>query len=468
MNKYKKLIDNSIIFTIGNFGSRVISFVMVPLYTSILSTEEYGTIDLAITTLSLLLPLVSLEIGQAVLRFAIDFKSMDKRKELYNNSFLYVTLISIILILLTFLLININVLDGYSYTILLVLMMFNVFYSNFIRGLGEVKAFALSGIIQTLTVVLLNILFLIVFKLGINGYFISLILSYFITNVYMFLISKKYFLFSLKKINYDLYSLCLKYSLPLIPNSIIWWIINGTTRFFILFFIDASANGLFAVANKIPSLINIMTNIFTQAWQLSSFEEYNSEDKDEFYSSIFNIYSSVMFIGSSILMFVLKPIIYFVIDGSYFDSWMIIPSLIFSVIYQSLAGFLGTNYTAAQETRGAFSTSLYAGGASLILNSILIPTVGVMGAGIGMAVSFIVMFITRYFDTKKYVKLKIQFKLFFYNNLLLLLQAIVLFFFDSIMMYILEIILLILMLWNNKNIVTNILNQIKKMLSNKI
>lgn len=457
MNKYRKLFNNSLIFTIGNFGSKVISFLMVPLYTTLLTTEQFGTIDLVVTTISLLLPIVTLEIGQAVLRFTIEWDNTEIRKKIYNNSMILIIICSLILFIGTVVMIKIGTLDSYLYTALLISKMFNTFLSGFVRGIGEVKAFAISGILHTVFIVSFNILFLVKLNMNIDGYFISLILASIINNLYLLLKSNKYKMFSVEKLDLQLYNIFLKYSVPLMPNGIMWWIINGTTRYFILFFIGVSGNGIFAIANKIPSLINIMTTIFNQAWQLSSFEEYNSQGRNRFYTNIFEIYSLVLFLGGSVLLILLKPLMYILVDVDYYEGWIVIPALIFAVIYQSIASFLGTNYTAAQQTKGAFLTSVYAGIISVLANIILIPFLGLIGAGISTALSFVGMFILRYIDTQKYIKLNLNVKLFISNNLILLMQSVVLFITSGIIMYILELGLFILLLMRNRKLIGSVL-----------
>src|SRR5699024_2237789 len=97
--------------------------------------------------------------------------------------------------------------------------------------------------------------------------------------------------------------------------------INSSSRYFILFFVGASGNGLFSVANKIPQALFMITNIFSQAWQLSSFEEQESEDKGTFYSEVFSVYSSGLFLGGSAILLVLKPLMNILIDESFVSSW---------------------------------------------------------------------------------------------------------------------------------------------------
>ena len=79
MNRGKKLENNVILMTIGNIGSKILTFLLVPLYTSCLSSNDYGISDLILTTVSFLLPIFSIQISEALLRFALDKEIDDKQ-----------------------------------------------------------------------------------------------------------------------------------------------------------------------------------------------------------------------------------------------------------------------------------------------------------------------------------------------------------------------------------------------------
>lgn len=219
----------------------------------------------------------------------------------------------------------------------------------------------------------------------------------------------------------------LKYSIPLIPNAFMWWIISASNRFFILYFVGVEANGLFAVANKIPSFLSILYAIFFQAWQISAIEEFNSKDKSRFYSKIFNLFSMVMFLGSSFLLIFLKYVVANFIAVEYYDSWKTVPFLLLSVVLSSFSSFLGTNYIAAKETKGVFSTSLLGGISNVALNFILVPFLGITGAAISTMISFGIMWVIRVIDTKKYIHVALDIKALTFYVSIFFLQTYVLF-----------------------------------------
>lgn len=451
MEKYKNLVNNSIVFTIGTFGSKLISFLMVPLYTHLLTTGEYGTVDIMNTTISSLIPLLTLELGQASLRYSIEARNSIEQNKIFSNISTHSILITLVVFFMLPILNRYNLFENYilMFTILLVLRVINDLFSHYIRGIGLVKEFAINGILMTSITVLSNIVLLVFLNFKVEGYIYSLILAALGSNLYLFYASKG--LARLKFYNPDkkLFKEMLKYSIPIVPNSAMWWIINSSTRFFILYFIDVAANGIYAVSNKIPAIISMATGVFSQAWQLTSFEEFESDNKDEFYTSIFNIYWVFLFIGGSLILVIIKPLLTILIEESFYSSWQVAPLLILAVIYQSFSSFLGTNYTAAKETKGSFSTSVFAGIISILSSIVFIPILGLIGAGLSSAISFFSMFIIRLIDTKKYVKIELHKKSFVITNIIFILQILVLFIFDGLLMVVIELALFFITLLTN-------------------
>lgn len=427
MEKYKKLIGNSLVFAIGNFGSKVINILMVPLYTFFMTPGEYGTVDLFNTTISLFLPIVTISISESVIRFTLD-KIGDGLyvNKIISNAF-FINIISIFLCFIFYpLLAFFNLFDGYlvMFIILLGLNQLEVTFSQFTRAIGKIKHFAINGLVMTILTACFNILFLVYLSLGIYGFLLSLIISNVISILYLFIVSDSLNRIKLKFVDFNLINNMVKYSVPLIPNMIMWWLINSSTRYFILFFIDSTANGIFAVANKIPTILSMFTSIFQQAWQLSVFEEFKNNDKDQFYSDVFKIYYKFLFTLSAFVIPFLHIVVPLIIDSSFLDSWKIIPILLVAVVYQSFSSFIGTIYTATMNTKGIFISSIIGGLLSVVLNFIFVPYYGLVGAGFASALSFVCMFIIRYFDTKKDVKLKIDGHFFIFNNVMILIQII--------------------------------------------
>lgn len=472
MNRYKKLVNNSIIFVIGNFGSKVISLLMVPLYTYVLTTKQYGTVDLLTTTVSLLIPILSCSIDEAVLRFVmLDDISVKQRRGIFTTAIVMniisqITFLIFIFPILSYLKILNNLLIPFM--ILLFFSQLQTTLSQYTRGIGKVKSFAVNGILMTIVTASLNVLLLVIFKFQVDGYIWSLILANLISVGYLFIVSKGWQSFSIRSVDKKMVRKMLSYSIPLIPNMVIWWVITGSTRYFILLFLGTSVNGLFAVANKIPSVLSIFTTVFQQAWQLSAFEEYTSKKSKEFFSNVFQFYYEFLFIGCSMIFIVLRTVIPKIIGNSFEKSWIIMPLLLVAVVYQSFSSFIGTNYTASMKTRGVFISSVIGGIISVICNLIFIPIFGIIGTGIGTLISFFVTFIYRYIDTNRFFEFNLNVKKFVMNNAVIIVQAMFLYMVQiNLVIWLTQILCFFVVLLINRDMLISLSTSFLKKVSHK-
>lgn len=422
MNNYKKLLNNSIIFAIGNLGSKIIGILMVPLYTYYFTTGDYGRLDLITTTVNLIVPICTLSIFEATFRFAMD-KDENPKSILTNTLVVTVGGIFFLILLSPFFMINKTISKNLIYVILLIsFQSIQVLFAQFIRAIDKIKLFALNGILMAVNLALLNILFIVVLKWGLSGYLLSLVLSNLAAILIFFFYGKLWRFIDLKLIEKKTLHRLLIYSVPLIPNTFLWWLTNVSNRYFIVLFMSASANGLFAVANKIPTLLSMLNSIFTQAWQISAVEEFDSKNEN-FYSDMFNVLAFILFLGSSIILLVLKPVFSIIIANNFFESWKYVPILLLGVIYSSFSNFYGVNYLAAKRTSGVLKTTIYGGFANILLNLILIPTLGLNGAGLATAISFCIIWILRIKDSKNIIDIKIDKKRLIIMNILFISQS---------------------------------------------
>ena len=291
-SKYKILASNTAIFAIGNILVKLISFFLMPLYTSVLTTSQYGVAELLNNTIEIVLPLATLCIVEALYRFSLD-KEVD-HSALIVNSF-YIVLFGDIVVgicsLVWFYVI------GYEYALYFFLLFVTTsFYkvaTQFARGLGHVKRYAFYGVLNSLLLVISNIILLVWLEGGIAAYLTSFSIGYGVSGLLAFIISKEYKYFCLRKFDKVLLKEMLRYSLPSIPNMLSWWVNSLSDRYIVLFFWGAGITGLYTAASKLPAMINLVTSIFQQAWQYSTATEINSKDNKSFFSNIFRGFTYV-------------------------------------------------------------------------------------------------------------------------------------------------------------------------------
>jgi len=419
MSVYKKLSKNTMIFAVANMGSRIISLLLVPLYTYILTTREYGVIDTISVTIMLFLPIVTLVIYEATLRFTLK-STYDKGEVITNSLFLFsIFFVLSLLVAPAFFLLKIDYIYVLIIYIVLLLQSLSQIVSSFVRGIGEVKVFALAGFINTIILLITNIIFMVVFRWGIFGYYLAVIMSNIVMILYQVIKIRLWEFIRFNCINKSVILELITFSIPLVPNALMWWAMNASDRYIILLVVGASANGLYAVANKVPAIISIIHNIFFQAWQLSAIEEGDSKDKSIVFSNVFNLFASVMIIISSVLTGTVKLLFEMLFSSDFESAWSVTPFLILSIVFFGFSSFYGTVYIVEKKTKGAFKTSVIGAVINLILNIILIPRYGLYGAAIATMISSISMFIYRMIDTRKFIRVTFNTKIYLISGSLI-------------------------------------------------
>lgn len=422
MSKYSKLAKNTSIFFVANFGSKILTFLLVRFYTELLSTEEYGVIDLLNTTACLAFPLITLGVTDAVLRFSID--DIDNRGKILTSGLLVAVVGNLLFVLSAPVFLKINTFsDNVVWIYLLTLT--NSLYAitaHFSRGIGKTELFAFAGVLHTILQIGLNIVFLLGFSLGIKGYLMASVLANLLVSI-VITIAGNLHRFVIKNIDGKYLKLMLVYSIPLIPNSIFWWVMQSSNRFLITYLLSAADNGLYAVANKIPTLITTIGSIFFQAWQISSVEEANSNQKNLFYTQVFSGLSTLLILATSFILVVLQPVYKILTEESYHIGWTCTPFLLCAMVYYCYSNFLGTNYIAMKKTTGVFLTTVVGAIANIILSIILLPIMGLEGTSLSTLIAFAITWIARILGTRHFVTIKYPILSFWVPSVLILCQA---------------------------------------------
>lgn len=404
-NRY--LVKNTAIFAVGNLAPKIIAFFMVPIYTNVLNTSEYGIVDLINTISMIAIPFLILNISESIMRFSLD-KGAD-----YNKIMSVGLVIALLSVLIGFFFIPISrSFDGikdyvwmiYFYTISLGL---SQIFLSYLRGTERLIQFSIGNIIQTLAIGGLNVFFLCNLKLQIKGYFGAYILANLITCIYAFWIGNIKNVIRNFNIDTALAIRMIKYSFVLIPNTFMWWIINSSDRIMVTAMIGAAANGIYAISYKIPSMIQIFSNIFNQAWTYSAIRENESEDRDEYSNKVYYRITAMALMSGVGILAIIKPFLHYYVSAEYYIAWMYTPFLIIGYVFITMGAFLATTYTVNKNSKGFLFSSCCGAVINVILNFLLIPIFGINGAAISTGISYIAVFIYRVIDTRKYFNIDI-------------------------------------------------------------
>lgn len=447
-NRYKYLFKNIGLLTLSSFATKLLSFFLVPLYTNILTTIEYGTYDLFNATIGVLLPILTLNIQESVLRFTLDKKY--SRKSIVSIGIRYL-LISNFIVLVG---LGINGILGISsiakqYTVFFFLMFLTQSLSGmmtmYIRGIDKVADLAVSSVMASFVTICFNLLFLLIFKWGLEGYFLANILGPLMQSIYLMIRSHVIRDLSLKERFSEEKKEMLDYCKPMIANSIAWWINNTSDRYVVVFFLGLAENGIYSVASKIPSILNIFQSIFNQAWTLSAVRDFDPEDKSGFFTNTYKAYNCMMTIICSIIIIADKFLAKFLYAKDFYVAWKYVPWLTIAIVFGAMSGYIGGFFSAVKNSK-IFAQSTFAGAIiNIILNLILTPLMGALGAAIATAICYIVVWGIRYWHSKKYIKLRIKLIRDVISYMLLIVQAIVLLMIQQVStLYVIEMVLFLI------------------------
>lgn len=399
------LVKNTALFALGNLGSKLLQIFLVPYYTRVMTEAEFGTADVLQAVVALLLPLLSLTVYEAVFRYAME-SDCDKNSVL--SAGVAITVIGTVVLCFAGAVMTLVYPIEFMWLVILnsVANAFRSLYSQYTRAVGKTALFTLDNVLITAYVLIFNILFISVFNLGITGYMLGYTLANVISSLFLILRLKNLSRVKLSLIKSTTVKQMLRFSIPLIPNSICWWLSSFASRLMITFYIGEGANGLFAAAYKIPSLLSVIVTIFFQAWQISANEEFKKKDVADFYTEIYNQIFALIVTVSSVLIILCRPITSLFLGHDYQSAWAYMPTLLIAMTFFAFAQFLGSIYSANKKTGMAFVTNLIGVIVNVSLNFILIKYFSVLGCAIATAVSYFVLWVSRAIDTKKIVAIK--------------------------------------------------------------
>ena len=389
--KYSRLIKDTGIFAIGNFGSKIILFFLVPLYTNYLSKAEYGISEYVFTISSLIVPVVSVSIWEGIVRMGL--KKQNKKEDILFNSFI-VFLFSAAIILITTplwkLYAPISPWRGYLSLYSLVYVL-NQIELNYVKIKDLNKLYAIASISQTLVLALLNIVLLVKYDLGIVGYLLSNIIAILFADILIIITGGLYSDLTRGRFNHALLKDMTAYSAPLVINNISWWIIHSSDKMMIEAMLSDSDLGLYTVASKIPSLINVFVSVFTQAWGLSSIREMESTNDTGYYKTVFLTYSVFLFSCILVLSTIVKPFMSVYVGKEFISAWRFVPLLFYAAAFQALSSYFGGLLGALQNSFRTMTTTVTGSIVNIVLNYVFISIIGVWGALVGTVTAFVVI-----------------------------------------------------------------------------
>lgn len=461
-SKTKDLIKNTFIIFLGKASPQIISLLLLPLYTSYIITSEYGYVDLITTYVSLIVIIIALGLDLASFRFLIDYrKCEEKQKKVISNIFLCLLLIFVTFSII-FCVANsvLQIKYGWLVLVLIISNIISNILAQISRGLGNNLEYATSYIIGGIVTIILNIVLIVKFGLGGKALLLSTIISNFFISIYLIFKLKIYkminFIYKDKQTIKEL----IKYSAPLIPNQISWWIMNVSDRTIISAILGVSENGIYSIANKIPNIFSGLYSVFHMSWTEQATIHYNDDDRNSYFSIVVN--NGIKIFGSiCLLLITIIPIVFnFFINDNYSRAYYQIPILLMAVMVNIVMMLFGVVYIARKMSNELAKTSALSAIINILVNVLLIKHFGLYAASISTFVACFLVMIYRWVGIKKYISIDLDKKLICILSLSFLIS--IYFYYKKTMNLVIFVLSFILTVYINK---TNLL-KIKKSIKN--
>lgn len=415
MEKYRNLAVNVVLFAANAMATKLISFVLVPLYTYFMSAGEYGLTDMSLTVISLLTPLVTLDIAESAVRYIVGDRA---RTNEYAAIALGITLASVAIVALLTPLLDLGVFGGLGvykgwFVLAYATSALMTMCGQVARGMDRVRLIPVCAAVSSLVTLAMAAALIGGAGAGVVGYFASVSVGPAVAIALYLTVggigstalqgARKIASLSRDELR-GLVAPMLRYSLPLIPNSLFWWMGSSINRLFITGMLGISASGMFAAASKVPNLINTAYSVFQQAWQLSAFQESEDERLPRFFSTVFTLIQAGMTVLCSLLSFAAPWLAAVLLQGETYGSWPMIGVLLLSNLFNVFSSFYGTVYSTTMHTTFIMKTTVFGALSCTILTPALIPFIGTYGACIASAVGQGLVFAMRAIDSRQYLR----------------------------------------------------------------
>lgn len=407
MNKFNSILKDTIVIGFGNLFSKGIIFFLVPLQTAMMTTSDYGLAEMLFNLLNVLIPIFTLGISEAGMRFSID-KANNKK-----SVFFVVTMLPLIggIVLALIVLPVYFLCDEYKQYFFQLFVLYFCFslreiYLQFSKGINKLRLYSFGSICFAVLLFLFSYYFLAIKNNGVNGYLNSYILANLITVLYLIFCGKlrKYADFSIKYFDKVLFKSMILYSLPLVSNLLAWWITNLSNRYILAHYCTLSDVGIYSALAKFSLIISTVYGVFFQSWQINAAKNINMEEgRKEFFTVIHDYFLFAVVLGSALFMMFSTTVASIFIRGDFTEAYQYLPGIVFMGTACCLPMYWGAIYGALKNTKGAFYSTVCGSIASMAFNFLLIPEYGIYGAVISAVISYCVVMIYRIININKII-----------------------------------------------------------------
>ncbi len=460
ISKVKQFTHTTIVYFFGSILTKLISFLLLPLYSAKLSTEAFGYFDYSVTILTILSGVVCFELWTGAIRFLLQKDTKEgKEKVIYNSIIMAST--SIILLAVVFVASSSMITIQHAPLIFLyaVVYIFQSLYSSFIRGYKRNVDFMLSGLLSSIINMFINIYFIGYQNGGVEYLYISFICGALIQILYIEWKIKTFKTFHLYNFDAAFLKQLFTFCFPLFINSISYWVLTSYSRVVISNVLGLSANGVYSMGLRFSSIIVLFTSVLSMAWQELVFS--NKTEKKRVYRTGLLLYGQFLLYGIIFALPVLKIIYPLMIDVKFVGALIILPICMLNTIISGYSDFIGKVIIAENKTKMILFSSFLGAITCFLLSNILVYRFSLVGVVCSIFIGFLISVMIRFYALRDIVFIKLN-KQILSTMILLLVSILIYYFGNNIMNLISFLIMSIIIVLLNRKLLIAILKNFKR------
>ena len=411
------LLKHSSIYGMAPAISRLLGFLMIPLYTIYLSPEDFGIMDLLYTTTSLIEMVVGIGIATGVARFYFDSEIQSERNKVISSAFIglgamlvpVVGLLSLGSNLFAYYIVDSKDYGGYFIIafITMGLGMLNQVNLAYLRAEKRSLTVVISSVGQVVVTLSLNIYFIVYLEMGVAGIFWGNLIAATVVMLTLtpYVLSKVGIRFST-----DVIKGLVKFGLPMIPSNIASYIVVASDRYFVKEYVSVAETGIYSLGYKFGSLINnFVTSPFNQIYAPRRLELYKKDESHHLFGQVFTYFViTIVFVGLGIS--VLSRNVIHLLDSRYWEAYQVIPLLTLGHISLSFFYHFNIGIFISKQTKYFAYINLSNAALNLALNFLLIPKYGMWGAAWATTICFTVRAALGYYYSSKFVPVVVEWR----------------------------------------------------------
>lgn len=465
MNKKQNnraLLTGTITYAIGSFGTKFLNFLIVPFYTYYIAPGDLGDYDLLVTTVSLLSPLLTMKISDAAYRWII--KSRENEVP-YISATYKLLLRNCLLTAVLLFTINFFIPIWNCYYFIAILLGDRILecLQKLLRGLKNQKLFAMSGVFHTAVLVGTNVIKVCVMRQGVTALLQSSVISIYATILLILLLEKRLRNVDFKPDYRSHQKEMLRYSAPLVPSALSWWVISASNRYIIRWFLGSAANGIYSVAYKFPSVLQTVFTMFNNAWTDMALAELGKgKQSEEYTKQTFERLYKISFGMAFVLIPLTKLVMNLILNERYKEAAIYIGFLYLGTVFQGFSSFSSIGYLQRKKTGGAAKTSLYGAIVNLVVDLLGVKYLGLFAATVSTFLGFFVMWIVRMRDIKDEFPIQVNPKVFSLYLAVGIGMAVGIIYTNNLMDFILAVLASVFFLFDNRRTIKQVLNMVKQ------